>query len=285
MRAVTVLVGTAVLGLLPTAASAAPLPVPGLPAVPAVPAAPAADLGFDVSHPQCDTPLPTGADFGVVGVNGGVATTVNPCLVDQLRWADSTTGDVPGQPALQVYVNTANPGHLQEEISTWPRSGDSPYGPCTGANDTACSWVYGQIRASVDIHGFLLPAARAAGVDVVPAELVWWLDVETMNTWQSGSAAALAANRAALEGMHDYLATTGARVGLYSTSQQWQQIVGLVPPGSSLYELDSWLAGALSRSEAQLHCADAPLVAGGSVVLSQYVVERDGRPLDHDLPC
>ncbi|MFC7572708.1 hypothetical protein ACFQX8_09915 [Klenkia terrae] len=137
----------------------------------------------------------------------------------------------------------------------------------------------------MDIHGFLLPAARTAGVDVVPAELVWWLDVETMNTWQSGTAASLANNRAALEGMTDYLASTGARIGLYSTGQQWQQIVGWVPPGSPLYELDSWLAGALSRGEAALHCSDTPLTAGGDVVLSQYVVERDGRLLDHDLPC
>jgi hypothetical protein len=241
--------------------------------------------GFDVSYPQCGSPLPTGADFGVVGVNGGVATTANPCLAEQLAWAARATGDAAAHPPLQVYVNTANPGHLQDEISTWPRSGDTPYGPCTGDNDRACSWVYGQTRASVDIHGFLLPAARTAGVDVVPAELVWWLDVETMNTWQSGTAAALANNRAALEGMTDYLASTGARIGLYSTGQQWQQIVGWVPPGSPLYELDSWLAGALSRGEAALHCSDTPLTAGGDVVLSQYVVERDGRLLDHDLPC
>lgn len=278
-RSLTVLVGTAVVALLPGVAAAAPAPD----SVSARSSGP--DLGFDVSHPQCDTALPTGADFGVVGVNGGVATTVNPCLADQLAWAAGSSGDVDGQPALQVYVNTANPGQVQEAISTWPRSGDSPYGPCSGANDLACSWVYGQTRASVDIHGFLMPAARAAGVDVVPADLVWWLDVETANTWQVGSAAALAANRAALEGMTDYLTSTGARVGLYSTGRQWRQIVGWVPPGSSLYGLDSWLAGAQTREQAQDNCGDLPLVAGGDVVLSQYVTEYDGRPLDHDLPC
>jgi len=272
LRRVTgVLAGAAALALVPGTATAAP--------------GDGADLGFDVSYPQCDTPLPAGHGFGIVGVNGGVATTINPCLADQLRWAQRASGDVAEHPGLQVYVNTANPGQFEDEISTWPRSGTSPYGECAGDVDLACSYVYGQTRASVDIHGFLLPTAAQAGVPVVPADLVWWLDVETMNTWQSGSAAALAANRATLEGMADYLGSTGAEVGLYSTGQQWQQIVGLVPPSSPLYELDSWLAGAQSRTEAAVHCGDAPLTAGGEVVLSQYVVERDGRLLDHDLPC
>ncbi len=269
-RTLAALAGVVVGVLVPGVASAAP----GDPVT-----------GFDVSYPQCATPLPSGADFGIVGVNGGLATTANPCLGEQLVWAAGSTGDVAAHPALQLYVNTANPGHLPDLISTWPSTGDSPYGQCSGANDRACSWVYGQTRASVDIHGFLLPTARAAGVDVVPADLVWWLDVETTNSWQSGTAAALANNRATLEGMTEYLASTGARIGLYSTGRQWQQIVGWVPPGSPLYALDSWVAGALSRGEAALHCSGAPLTAGGDVVLSQYVVEREGRLLDHDLPC
>ncbi|MCW2581961.1 MAG: hypothetical protein JWQ53_751 [Klenkia sp.] len=271
MRRVLAGVGAAALALVPGTAWAAP--------------GTGADLGFDVSFPQCETALPADHDFGIVGVNGGVATRINPCLGEQLRWAQRASGAVEGHPGLQVYVNTANPGQLEELISTWPRSGTSPYGECSGDVDLACSYVYGQTRASVDIHGFLLPTASQAGVTLAPADLVWWLDVETMNTWQSGSAAALAANRATLEGMADYLGSTGAEVGLYSTSQQWQQIVGLVPPSSPLYGLDSWLAGALSRTEAAVHCGDAPLTAGGDVVLSQYVIDRDGRPLDHDLPC
>src|SRR4051795_6980992 len=43
-------------------------------------------LGNDVSWPQCqnDTssqgPLPTGAVFGIVGLNDGLANTTNPCF-------------------------------------------------------------------------------------------------------------------------------------------------------------------------------------------------------------
>lgn len=241
--------------------------------------------GYDVSYPQCEESLPDDADFAVVGVNGGLATTVNPCLAEQLAWAAGSTGAVPGQPALQVYVNTGNPGQQRDLVSTWPSSGDSPYGACTGDPGAACSWIYGRTRAAVDIHGFLLPAAREAEVDLVPGDLVWWLDVETINTWQTGSATAQANNRATLEGMLDYLAATGARVGLYSTGQQWREIVGWVPPGSTLHELDSWLAGAVDPLGAAGLCTRPSLTGGGDVVLAQYVVRVDGRLLDHDLPC
>jgi hypothetical protein len=100
---------------------------------------------------------------------------------------------------------------------------------------------------------------------------MWWLDVETMNTWQSGSTDALARNRATLEGMTTYLTSLGGRVGLYSTGQQWAQIVGVVPAGSTLTGRDSWLAGATSLTSAQVACGKPAFAPGGRVTLSQYV--------------
>jgi hypothetical protein len=238
-------------------------------------------IGYDVSHPQCDTSLPDDPAFGIVGVNGGVATRLNRCLAEQLEWASSSTGTVRAQPEVQLYVNTANPGQVRDQVSTWPSSGDTPYGDCDGDNDQACSWAYGKARAMVDVHAFLRPAAREAGIDDDPASYTWWLDVETMNTWQTGSAAALDRNRAALEGMAGYLQSLGAEVGIYSTGSQWRRIVGSVEPDSPLYELDSWLAGAESRSEAQENCEEPPLTGGGRVVLAQYVDDD----LDHDVSC
>lgn len=247
----------------------------GAPAV----ASASSEVGHDVSYPQCGQELPADSAFGVVGVNGGLATTVNPCLAEQLAWAAGLPG------ALQVYVNTANPGQLDPRPATWPSTGDSPYGVCTGDDGPACSWVYGRTRAAVDVQSFLLPAAGRAGVAVVPSDVVWWLDVETMNTWQTGSAQARANNRAALEGMVAHLTGTGARVGLYSTGQQWAEIVGAVPGSSSLHDLDSWLAGALDPIGAAELCGLPPLTGGGDVVLAQFVIEVDDVPLDHDLPC
>src|SRR4051794_11318559 len=81
-------------------------------AAPAVAQAAPSTVGYDVSHPQCGSVLPTGQAFAVVGVNGGTATTVNPCLSTQLRWASTSSGAVAAQPKVQLYLNTANPGQV-----------------------------------------------------------------------------------------------------------------------------------------------------------------------------
>jgi hypothetical protein len=237
--------------------------------------------GYDVSYPQCGTSLPNDRAFAVVGVNGGLSTRANPCLAAQLIWAWGSSGAVPAQPRAQVYLNTANPGELRAQVTTWPTSGGTPYGACDGSNSAACSWQYGWERAQNSVVYFFTPAARAAAVDSQPSRYTWWLDVETMNTWQSGSSAALGRNRATLEGMTTYLTSQGGRVGIYSTGQQWAQIVGTVPAGSPLTGRDSWLAGATSPTAAQAACRKPALVPGSRVTLSQYV----SGALDRDQSC
>ena len=118
---------------------------------------------------------------------------------------------------------------------------------------------------------FFTPAARAARVDSLPSRYTWWLDVETMNTWQSGSGDALDRNRAALEGMTAYLVSRGGEVGIYSTNRQWARIVGSVPESSILAGRDSWLAGSTTLDGATDACEEEPLVPGGEVTLTQYV--------------
>lgn len=270
--------GWRALGVAAVAAASLTLGVPAAAADPGDDA----EVGFDVSYPQCGNRLPDDPAFAIVGVNGGLATRPNPCLAEQLAWAaEATTGAVEAQPRLQLYVNTANPGQVRDQVSTWPSRGRTPYGRCEGDNSRACSWRYGWERAAATVTEFFLPAARAAGIHPDPGDHTWWLDVETTNTWQTGSAAARARNRAALEGMAARLSATGAEVGLYSTGQQWRRIAGVVHEESPLYELDSWLAGATSPAGARAACLCDPLVDGGEVVLTQYVV--DG--LDHDHSC
>ena len=261
---VVTLVAVAALLAVPGTASAAPAPV-----------------GYDVSYPQCATTLPRDRAFAVVGVNGGLSTRANPCLAAQLTWAWGASGAVLTQPRAQVYLNTANPGQVLSQVTTWPKSGLTPYGSCDGTNTTACSWQYGWQRAENSLTAFFTPAAQEAWVDSQPSSYMWWLDVETMNTWQSGSTDALARNRATLEGMTTYLTSQGGRVGVYSTGQQWAQIVGVVPAGSTLFGQDSWLAGATSFASAQLACRKPALVPGGRVTLSQYV----SGGLDRNLSC
>jgi len=246
-------------------------------AVPGTASAAVSTVGYDVSHPQCGTTLPSTRAFAVVGVNGGLSTRANPCLATQLRWAARSSGSVPTQPKAQVYLNTANPGELRAQVTTWPTTGSTPYGRCTGGNDQACSWQYGYERARNSVVAFFTPAARTAGVDTLPSRYTWWLDVETENTWQSGSTAALARNRATLEGMTAYLLSRGGRVGLYSTGYQWGLIVGTVPSTSNLVGRNSWLAGATTLTQAKANCTRAPLVPGGRVTLTQYVPDAIDR--------
>jgi hypothetical protein len=239
-------------------------------------------VGYDVSHPQCGTALPEDPAFVVVGVNGGLATRPNPCLAEQLEYAAGATGAVGDQPPVQLYLNTANPGQVIDRITTWPERGTSPYGACDGRNSTPCSWLYGWERAQDSVLRFFTPAAAEAGLSTHPASYTWWLDVETMNTWQTGSTEAQERNRAALEGMSSYLLWRGAEVGLYSTGYQWGQIVGdSVDAGSALAGRDSWLAGSLGLPAAVATCAEPALVPRGEVALTQYVV--DG--LDHNHAC
>jgi hypothetical protein len=229
-------------------------------------------LGNDISWPQCNRTLPTGQAFGIVGVNDGLANNTNPCFATQLNWALASKGGT-GQPLAALYVNTANPG-LQG--SWWPTSNDyggstvaSQYGTCTGANDAACAYVYGYAKAydDVNIRGVSSPSAYT-----------WWLDVETINTWQTNKAA----NAADLEGMTAYFQNIGAKVGIYSTSYQWGQIAGTVSTNSNLNNLKSWIAGASSQTNAKSMCTTAkPLTTGSPVVLTQFVQNR----LDYDYSC
>ena len=239
--------------------------------------APAVPTGNDISYPQCGTTYPTKSAFGIVGVNGGKATTFNPCFASELAWAQRTSGAAPAQPKAQLYVNTANPGDVlaQYGVTTWPTSSDpaiDPYGTCSGVytNDKACAWQYGYERALADV--------AEVSKTTAPAGYVWWLDVETGNSWTSD----VAKNRAALEGMvYGFNKAGAAKVGIYSTSTQWASIGGTVPAASSLYPLDEWRPGARSLAAAQSNCSLAPFTGGGKVVLTQYVSAN----LDYDYSC
>ena len=248
-------------------------------AVPATAQAAPTRVGYDVSYPQCGTSLPTARAFAIVGVNGGLSTRANHCLAAQLAWAWGSNGSVAAQPKAQLYLNTANPGEVRDQVTTWPTTGETPYGPCDGDNTAACSWKYGWERAQNSVVSFFGPAAQEARVDDRPSSYTWWLDVETTNTWQSGSPEALERNRATLEGMTAYLLSRGGTVGFYSTNQQWSRIVGTVPSSSNLAGRNSWLAGATSLSGARANCAKPPLAPGGRVTLTQYV--RGGLDRDH----
>lgn len=142
--------GTALLsgsGTTPQLDASSPPPLlPGAPTVlvpPREPPAVVAGVGYDISYPQCGRTPPTGAAFGIVGLNGGAPLRSNGCFGEQVSWARRTSG-------YAVYVNTAYPG-----------VGDPV--------------AYG--RRLVDDA---IERERAAGVKGVA---MWWLDVEVTNAW------------------------------------------------------------------------------------------------------
>lgn len=220
--------------------------------------------GMDVSYPQCGSTLPTAPAFAVVGVNGGKASTFNNCFSTQMAWANGVSGGTQ-QPKVALYVNTGNPGDVlaQYNLADWPTSSDpaDPYGACVGVwtDDLPCSWEYGYERAQGDV-------GYAGG-----GNHLWWLDVETYNSWTSDQAR----NRAMLEGMVYGFTKAGGSVGVYSTSSMWASIAGTVPAGSSLYSLNEWRPGAKTLRQAQNNCNVSPLTGGGHVTLTQYTSSWD----------
>lgn len=255
----------------------------------AKPVAPAkAPLGIDVSWPQCGKTLPSNHAFGIVGINNGYANETNPCLSTQLSWASRAVGGT-SQELIQLYVNTANPGGLN--TASWPKSTIDPAGntapnpyTCDGTDSLGCAWQYGWNRAVEDAKYRFEPAAVQAGlVKTSASEYIWWLDVETDNTWKlSGSSFDTQSNVAVLEGMTTYFKSIGARVGIYALGSQWGQIVGgAITPDSNLNGLPNWRPGGASLATAKDACKATPLTTNGKVVLTQFV----SKGLDYNYSC
>jgi hypothetical protein len=221
--------------------SSAPAYQPLLPGAPVLqtptraPAATVSPLGYDVSHPQCGSPLPAGGGFGIVGVTGGRLLSSNQCASEQFAWAAAKS-------ARAVYVNTGYPG-----------TGDPV--------------AYGR-RVIADA----ISRERTAGSS---GTTMWWLDVETMNTWNGTPQQ----NATVLDAMAATLQQLGARVGIYSTPDMWGEIVGFWSPG-----LPTWYAtGPGSEADAAAACDDS--FAGSPTAIVQWIASTPSGTFDHDLIC
>ncbi len=258
--------------------------------------------GYDISYPQCGESFPSNGAFGIVGINDGLANNLNPCFApdpsysqSELYWAFATSSGDTSQPKVSLYVDTADPGNLYDgaPVADWPTSGTTPYGTCTTISDGAstvgedspsCAWQYGFNKASQDAAWLTKAASAINGqsppdpMSTLPGTYVWWLDVETSNTWQSG-ASGLAMNVADLQGMIAALETDGVparAVGAYSTSSQWSTVVGVTTAASgSLWQIPDWIPGARTLTGAIANCA-LPSFTGGVVSVTQWTARSDG---------
>ena len=203
---------------------------------PAVAAASVPPLGYDVSHPQCKKQLPADGGFAIVGVNGGHPFSTNKCVGEQLKWALKKTGHA-------VYVNSGYPG-----------TGDPV--------------AYG--RSAVD------DAVAREHTQSTRGTAVWWLDVETANTW-SGTQQE---NATVLDAMASRFQELGVRVGIYSTPHMWAEIAGDWNPG-----LPIWYATGQSTVEAATPACDRSFAGSNTAVVQWVEKTKDGLLIDHNMVC
>lgn len=228
-------------------------------------AANALPVGYDISWPQCGAAFPANPAFVVLGVNGGLPFSPNPCLgagsqPSQLAW---------GGLGADLYINTANPG--PDLSSRWPRGQVSPRECDTparpGADTLDCAYDYGW-NAAADAYSTAVLAYQSVGLAppgtiTTPVAASWWLDVELDNSWRPDATL----NVAAIQGSVDFLKSAGAaNVGIYSVAGHWRTITD---DTNAFEELPSWDAGPASQAEAEALCG-YPGNTGGGVSMAQF---------------
>lgn len=233
-------------------------------------------IGYDISYPQCSGSYPSKPLFGIVGVNGGLSNTANPCLGGELHWARGAAGQRdPRQPPLSLYIDTGNPG--AHHVADWPSGGATPvYAACNGKLTNACSYLYGEQRADYSYR--LVAASDPAAAKTAP----WWLDVELGASW----AGTYQLNIAALQGFIAALRDAGATgsIGIYSTAPQWHDITGLTAQTTRTAfnaPLPDWVAG----TEATLTQARSNCTSGGFTGVAPTLAQYRIGQLDADLRC
>jgi hypothetical protein len=159
-------------------------------------------LGYDLSYPNCVHGRPATKAFAIVGVNGGKAFTFNACLRRESAWYPSTA-------PRAFYLNTGyEVGFRRLIAAACRRSGSVRRGSIAEAYAIGCSEAASSVQ---HVSGL--------GLD---APAVWWLDVETANSWSSSHAI----NTAVVRGIIDFLSrlTPSPAIGIYSRPRWWRQI-------------------------------------------------------------
>lgn len=216
--------------------------------------------GVDISWPNCNTKIPAGTPFGIVGLSNGLVYSDNPCAQAEAKNFAS----------VSLYVNTGlnTAGTYYQEATTTSLND----GTCTAGDQKCFAHEYGYLAAK-EAYNYAVSQGIASGVTR------WWLDVETGNTWNSDTSL----NVASLQGEQDAivaLADPGSTVGIYSTSSQWKSIVGTNWPAANTWPV--WYAtGQTSASRAKPYCGASYSFTKGPINMAQYVAKG----LDWDYAC
>jgi hypothetical protein len=202
--------------------------------------------GYDVSWPNCAAKPPAHPSFGIVGVSDGTGYSQNPCLTQEAAWF----------PSLSLYVNT---GWNDQSPYINPNSPKV----CVTGDSNCLAYNYGY-NAGV----YALNYANSQNIHTS----VWWLDVETGNTWNADTTQ----NRNSLQGEYDALVANGvSTVGVYSTTYQWDTVTG-----TWLNNWPNWGATTVrTASKAATFCSGHQFTGGPT-----YLIQFTGA-LDQDYAC
>jgi hypothetical protein len=209
--------------------------------------------GYDVSYPQCPGRVPPrGATFSIIGANSGRAFSENPCL--RSEWLTATG-------VRAVYFNSGydpdNAGRVTPDCAS--RSGYQ-----AGGAQEQTAYAIGCAEA-------VFAVAMLAGAGATRTVMIW-LDVERSNSWDPVN---LDLNRTALQAEIDELAAYGHMVGIYSTTYQWQSILGAWSPAGVVAD---WVAGQTPQA-----ICGTPGFSGHPVWIAQELDTWDS--VDSDWTC
>jgi hypothetical protein len=221
-------------------------PVDAAPRPPIESLYPSGATGYDVSWPNCSAKPPAHPAFGIVGVSDGTGYSQNPCLAKQAAWF----------PNLSLYVNT---GWYNQSSHINPSSPKV----CASGDNNCLAYNYG--------YNAGLYALSYANSQNVHAS-IWWLDVETGNTWNTDTTQ----NRNSLQGEYDALVANGVTtVGVYSTTYQWDTVTG-----TWLNNWPGWGATTVRTASQAAKFCNGHQFTGGLTYLIQFTGS-----LDQDYAC
>lgn len=212
-------------------------------------------IGRDVSWPNCPKGMgipsrralglpmpPAGSNYVIIGLTNGPAFYPNPCLDEQVAYAR----ELHLWTAAYAVVTYPTPRQLRTYGDAGPHASSTRQGQLRNTG-----WAQTQMN---------IANMRAAGLEPP----IVWVDVEPVRPpapW-SGD---VAANRAVLEGAMRAYRAADLRVGVYSTTYLWQNIVGAVS-----YRLPEWRAAGPTTKQRALYMCTHSSIQGSDAVLAQW---------------
>ncbi|HEV2412766.1 MAG TPA: hypothetical protein VGS28_03100 [Candidatus Saccharimonadales bacterium] len=207
--------------------------------------------GVDISYPNCHAFVPR-TSFGIVGVEGGLGFSENPCLANEAVHF----------PNVSLYANTGYPGATAANAQKYMVTPKV----CVAGDLNCIAYDYGYNQGL-----YAYAYATSQGVH----SQTWWLDVETVNSWTNDPNQ----NQQSLLGEHDALVASGVSiVGIYSTTAQWDEITG-----SWINNWPSWGATTWSTARQAMTYCRGHQFTGGQSLLMQFVARH--QQLDQDVAC